>query len=114
MRTNKNAFYLGAEIVASHFPFGERFYFLMIKKWSFSTQNEEGIGWKKKGKPLQDDTIQPTVKFGGGSIMVWGWMMGDQKGDLVLVDGILEQKQMKKILENHAIPSGLRLYTIQD
>jgi DDE superfamily endonuclease len=49
------------------------------------------------------------VKHGGGSIMVWGCFMGGQKGDLVRINGILEQKQMKTILENHAIPNRLRL-----
>jgi hypothetical protein len=64
---------------------------------------------RRKGEPLRDDTIQPTVKHGGGSIMIWGCMMGDRTGNLYHVEGILESKQMKKILERHAIPSGLRL-----
>ena len=28
--------------------------------------------WKKKGQPLLDREVDPTVKHGGGNIMVWG------------------------------------------
>jgi transposase len=64
---------------------------------------------RRNGEPLRDDTIQPTVKHGGGSIMIWACMMGERTGDLYHVKGILEKKQMHKILQHHAIPSGLRL-----
>jgi hypothetical protein len=30
--------------------------------------------WKKLGEPLTERTVNPTVKFGGGSIMIWGYM----------------------------------------
>ena len=30
--------------------------------------------WKNRGDPLLDREVQKTVKFGGGSIMVWGCM----------------------------------------
>jgi DDE superfamily endonuclease len=63
----------------------------------------------KKGEPLRDDTIQPTVKHGGGSVMVWGCFMGGRTGDLHRIDGIMNQTQYKSVLQHHAIPSGLRL-----
>jgi hypothetical protein len=28
--------------------------------------------WKKKGERLSDRLVQPTVKFRGGSLMMWG------------------------------------------
>jgi transposase len=64
---------------------------------------------RKTGEPLRDDTIQPTVKHGGGSLMVWGCFMGGRTGSLFRIEGILKAPQMKKILEEHAIPSGFRL-----
>jgi hypothetical protein len=65
--------------------------------------------WKKKGEELRNDTIQPTVKHGGGSIMMWGCFMAGSVGDLYRVDGIMRKEDYHSILQRHAIPSGLRL-----
>ena len=36
--------------------------------------------WKKAGEGLSDRLIEGTVKFGGGSVMVWGCMFWDKPG----------------------------------
>uniref|UniRef100_A0A087XEF9 Transposase Tc1-like domain-containing protein n=1 Tax=Poecilia formosa TaxID=48698 RepID=A0A087XEF9_POEFO len=57
-----------------------------------------------------DSTCQvPTVKHGGGGVMVWGCFAGDTVGDLFKIGGILNQHGYHTILQRHAIPSGLRL-----
>ena len=48
----------------------------------------------------------PTVKHGGGSIMVWGCFAGHKIGDLIRVRGIMKKEQYREILENHAVPSA--------
>lgn len=53
--------------------------------------------------------VVPTVKHGGGSIMVWGSFSGQGVGDLFQVEGILKKEGYHSILQRHAIPSGLRL-----
>ena len=50
--------------------------------------------------------IVPTVKHGGGSIMVWGCFAGHKIGDLIRVRGIMKKEQYREILENHAVPSA--------
>lgn len=45
----------------------------------------------------------------GGSVMIWECFGGTSVGDLHKVDGILRKEGYKHILENHAIPSGLRI-----
>jgi transposase len=64
---------------------------------------------RKIREPLRNDTIQPTVKHGGGSVMVWGCFMGTKVGDLYRINGIMNKEQYHQILVHHAIPSGKRL-----
>nr|CCA24980.1 PREDICTED: similar to predicted protein putative [Albugo laibachii Nc14] len=55
--------------------------------------------WKSKGEGLSDRFIQPTVKHGGGSVMVWGFMTAHGVGYLSRIDGILDAELYCKILE---------------
>lgn len=56
-----------------------------------------------------DSCIVPTVKHGGGSVMVWGCFGGERSGDLIQIKGIMNKEQYHSILQRHAIPSGLRI-----
>ena len=53
--------------------------------------------------------VVPTVKHGGGSVVVWGCFAGDRVDDLYQVHGKLNQHGYHSILQRHAIPSELRL-----
>ncbi|XP_073528969.1 uncharacterized protein [Phyllobates terribilis] len=63
----------------------------------------------KKGERMDSTCLVPTVKHGGGGMMVWGCFAGDTVGDLFKIEGILNQHGYHSILQWHAIPSGLRL-----
>ena len=43
----------------------------------------------------------PTVKYGGGSIMLWGCVAASGTGNLVKVTGRMDSKQYQDILENN-------------
>lgn len=79
------------------------------KKFELFNSKRRQYCRKKIGEPLRDDTIQPTVKHGGGSVMFWGSFMGGNVGDLHRIEGIMKKEQYHSILSHHAIPSGLRL-----
>ncbi|CAJ0954683.1 unnamed protein product [Ranitomeya imitator] len=57
---------------------------------------------------MDSTCLVPTVKHGGGGVMVWGCFAGDTVGDLIKIEGILNQHGYHSILQRHAIPSGLR------
>jgi transposase len=57
--------------------------------------------WKKAGEPLSDRTTQPTVKFGGGNIMVWGCMGWNGVGMLAEIEGRMDSAQYVEILAQH-------------
>jgi hypothetical protein len=53
--------------------------------------------------------VVPTVKHGGGGVMVWGCFTGDTVSDLCRIQGTLNQHGYHSILQHYAIPSGLGL-----
>jgi len=54
--------------------------------------------WKSPGKELQPNHVQPTVKFGGGSIMVWGCMTARGPGYMTKIDNGLDAELYCRIL----------------
>ena len=65
--------------------------------------------WKKKGEPLSDRTTTPTVKFGGGNLMVWECMGWNGVGVLAEVEGRMDAKQYVDILEENLEKSRKKL-----
>ncbi|CAJ0937853.1 unnamed protein product [Ranitomeya imitator] len=63
----------------------------------------------RKDEQMDFTCLVPTVKHGGGGVMVWGCCAGDTVGDLFKIEGILNQHGYHSILQQHAIPSSLRL-----
>ena len=53
--------------------------------------------------------VFPTVKPGGGGVMVWGCFDGDTVCDLFRIQGPLNQHGYHSILQRYVIPSDLRL-----
>ena len=55
--------------------------------------------WKKAGEGLSDRLVEGTVKFGGGSVMVWGCMFWDGPGYACKIDGRMDGDLYVKIME---------------
>jgi hypothetical protein len=53
--------------------------------------------------------LVPTVKHGGGGVMVWGSFAGDTVSDLFQIQDTLNQHGYHSILQRFTIPPGLRL-----
>ena len=64
---------------------------------------------RQNGERMTDGCVVPTVKHGGGSVLVWGCFGGKSSGDLVQIKGIMKKEQYHSILQRHAIPSGIKL-----
>lgn len=61
------------------------------------------------GERMNPSCIVPTVKHGGGSVLVWGSFARSGVGDLIRISGILNKEGYLNILQQNAIPSGKRL-----
>lgn len=64
---------------------------------------------RKPGERYKPDCVKPTVKFGGGSVMVWGCFCYDGVGDLKKIDGIMRKEDYHRILQHNVLPSGTGL-----
>lgn len=64
---------------------------------------------RKPNERMAEQCLVPTVKHGGGNVMVWGCFAGDRVGDLVKIEGIMRKEQYLKILQENAVPSGRRI-----
>jgi len=65
--------------------------------------------WKKAGEGLSDRLVQGTVKFGGGSLMMWGCMMWEGVGYGCKIDGKMDGELYTKILQDE-LQESLALY----
>ena len=64
---------------------------------------------RRQGERYLPECIVPTVKHGGGSVIVWGCFGNNKVGDLIKIEGIMDAKYYHKILSRHAVPSGTKL-----
>lgn len=55
--------------------------------------------WGRSKKHLKKTAIKETLKYGGGSIMIWGCITRDGPGELIKIDGIMNADKYIKILE---------------
>lgn len=61
--------------------------------------------WKRPGEPLADRHIEPTLKFGGGHVMIWGCMTWQGVGNVVQIEGKMDQHLYRDILAEDLVES---------
>ncbi|KAI4897892.1 hypothetical protein NFI96_005019 [Prochilodus magdalenae] len=71
--------------------------------------NKGRYAWRKKNTALQEKHLLPTVKFGGGSIMLWGCVASTGTGNLVKVERRMDFNQYQQILETNVQESVTKL-----
>ena len=64
------------------------------RQWAYKKIGEEG---------LVDREVQETLKFGGGSLMMWGCMLWDGPGQACKIDGRMDKELYVQILEDELL-----------
>ena len=66
--------------------------------------------WRKKGEAYNPKNTVPTVKHGGGNIMLWGCFSSQGTGNLVKVPGIMKKENYIQILDENLKESAEKLH----
>jgi len=86
-----------------------------VRKWRsviwsdksrFTIFKNDGPGrvWRTPGTRFNIENMVPTVKFGGGGLMMWGCFSGKGLGPLVKVEGKMNRFDYIEILGNYLLP----------
>ncbi len=61
--------------------------------------------WRRKGEEYKEKCMVPTVKHGGGSVLMWDCMSAAGVGELHFIDGIMNSQMYCSILKEKMLPS---------
>ncbi len=61
--------------------------------------------WRRKGEEYKEKCMVPTVKHGGGSVLMWGCLSAAGVGELHFIDGIMNSQMYCSILKEKMLPS---------
>lgn len=65
--------------------------------------------WRKPNTEFQARHVRPTVKHGGGSVLVWGCMSWNGTGNLTYIDNIMNAEKYVDILRHNLKSSAEKL-----
>lgn len=74
----------------------------------FSSDGRRTV-WRKPNSALEIKNIIPTIKHGGGSVLVWGCMSYSGVGNLHFIEDIMDAKMYLKILQNNLVDSAKKM-----
>lgn len=72
-------------------------------------RNTQHHVWRKNGTAHQHQHLIPTVKHGGGCIMVWGCFAASGPGQLAIINGKMNSKVYQDVLQENLRPSVRQL-----
>lgn len=75
--------------------------------WNLQVFGTPGVTFvrRRKGEEYHPDCVVPTIKHGGGSVMIWGCMAADGVGKMFICEGRMNSEKYVNVLETALVPS---------
>ena len=89
--------------------FWDKVIFSDVSKFNIFGSDGQNYVWRKPNTELEIRHLHQTVKYGGGSVMVWGCMAASGTGNLIFIDGIPDKYKYLNILQNNLKESARKL-----
>lgn len=89
--------------------FWNRVIFSDESKYNIFGSDGRRMVWRKKNTEMEPQNLVPTVKHGGGSIMVWGCMSAAGVGKLHFIEGVMDHRMYIRILKENLSASAEKL-----
>ncbi|GFW30265.1 transposable element Tc1 transposase [Trichonephila clavipes] len=89
--------------------FGNEVIFSDESKFNIFGSDGRRMVWRKPNTSHHPKHTIPTVKHGGGSVMVWGVWLRRGVGKLVFIDGIMHKMAYLNVLQNNLKESADKL-----
>ena len=80
---------------------GENIIWSDEKKVELFGRNTATSVWRENGTAFKKHYTIPTVRFGGGSIMIWGCFSSKGTGDLQIIHGRMNASMYRNIVEKN-------------
>ena len=87
--------------VMKDMDFWKRVMFCDESQFKIFGSNCRQFVWRKPNETLNKINLQPTVKRGGGGVMVWGCMSASGVGNLHFIEGKVEKYGYLQILRDN-------------
>lgn len=83
------------------FSFWKTVLFTDESKYNIFGSDGKPYVWRRKNEEMHLKNLKPTVKYGGGSVMVWGSFSAAGPGCLHFIEGIMDQHAYLDILKTN-------------
>lgn len=97
------------EHISKDINFWSKVIFADESKFNIFGSDGQSYVWRKPNTELKNKNLKPTVKHGGGSVMVWACMSAAGVGNLVFIEGIMDKTMYLNILKDNLVQSAQKL-----
>lgn len=101
------------DFAKSHVNLSDEFWTTVIfsdeSKFNIFGSDGRQYVWRKPNTELEKQNLTPTVKHGGGSVLVWGCMAANGVGNLCFIEGIMTALTYIDILRHNLKVSAQKL-----
>lgn len=97
------------EFIHKENPYWNDVIFTDESKFNIFGSDGRRMVWRKKNEEFNFKNLKPTVKHGGGGVLVWGCISAFGPGELVFIDTIMDKNVYLNILKNNLHKSATKM-----